>query len=281
VARQPGPRFDGAVKNLCARQPVTICGLLGIPITTGATALRLSENLPPVTRQIDALIAIGDDLAVHIEFQTAGEPRFARRMLDHRLRLGELAELEGRRLMQHAVVLGPGRVDNGIADEQLYFTFTTHYLRHLPVGPLLSDPRLAPFAPLGRLTNAERPTIVRQAFDLIAGVAEPSLRATLAQATVDLASIHLDTTTINATWEESAMPVPSLLQRQYDEGFETGRETGHQNACTSMAAAVLRRRFGSDDRIDAVARRLARLDPDELVDRIETASSLGDLLGDT
>jgi hypothetical protein len=76
---------------------------------------------------------------------------------------------------------------------------------------------------------------------------------------------------IDSTWKESAMPFPSLLQRTHDEAFEEGLQ--------KAAAAMLRRRFGPDDRIPEVARLLAPLGPDDYLARIEDAESLDELTG--
>lgn len=96
----------------------------------------------------------------------------------------------------------------------------------------------------------------------------------LAQAAVDLASLRLDPTTINTTWEDSAMPIPSLLQRTHDEALQQGREEGREELVESM----LRQRFGPDARIPAIAHRLATLPPDDCLARITTAADLDELV---
>jgi hypothetical protein len=273
VVKQSGPRFDGAVRALCALVPAQICRWLGVQVEGDVHVVQLSEAVAPVTRQVDALVAVGDDLALHIEFQTAGEARFAWRMLDYRLRLAARPELVGRRLLQYAVVLGPGTVEGGITEERLIYSYVVEYLRDQPVAPLLDDPCLAPFAPLAHLSDDGRAAVLRQSLDVIAAVADTTVRVALARAAVDLAALHLDPATIDATWEESAMPIPSLLQRQYEEGLEKGLERGLEEA----AAAVLRRRFGADERIGAIARHLAALGPDRYLDLVERAGSLDEL----
>jgi flagellar biosynthesis/type III secretory pathway protein FliH len=125
----------------------------------------------------------------------------------------------------------------------------------------------------------------------------------LVQAAVDLANIRLDAATIRTTWEESAMPVPSFIDQLREDEHKTGRELGLQEGReegrelglqegreegleeglqagrAESLASLLRFRFGSDDRIPAVARRLASTDMDELVPRIERAASLDELAG--
>jgi hypothetical protein len=94
------------------------------------------------------------------------------------------------------------------------------------------------------------------------------LRTVLAYATIDLAGLRLGSDIINSTWEDTAMPIPSLLNRTFLEGQE------------AVVAALLRHRFADDGRIPTVAHRLAALDPDEAVTRIDKAESLDELAGD-
>jgi hypothetical protein len=79
--------------------------------------------------------------------------------------------------------------------------------------------------------------------------------------------------TIETTWEETTMPIPSLLNRIHNEALEEGREQGVINA----AASQLRIRFGDDDRIPEIATRLAALGTDAGLRRIADAATLDDL----
>jgi hypothetical protein len=101
----------------------------------------------------------------------------------------------------------------------------------------------------------------------------------LVQAAVDLANIRLDAATIRTTWEESAMPVPSFIDQLREDERRTGREEGLQAGRPEGLASILRFRFGPDDRIPDLARRLPASDMDELVPRIEQAASLDELAG--
>ena len=73
------------------------------------------------------------------------------------------------------------------------------------------------------------------------------------------------------------MPIPSLLQDIYDEGRDEGREQGLEQGLERAAESTLGRRFGPDERIPDIARRLAPLGPDIFLERIDAASSLDEL----
>jgi hypothetical protein len=112
--------------------------------------------------------------------------------------------------------------------------------------------------------------VFARALRVIAGVGDLRRQETLARAAVDLAAVRLDAATIDSIWEESAMPIPSLLNRRYQEGLEAGLERA--------AASLLRVRFGDDDRIEALAGRLARLGAAACIERIEAAGGLDELV---
>jgi hypothetical protein len=271
-------QYDDAVKALCLRFPADVCRWLGAPVSGSVQAIRHSETLSTATRQVDALISIDGRFSHHIEFQANGEPRFDLRMLDYRLRLYRLPELVDTEITQHVVMLGRGTIEHQLHDDQLDYTFAVHYLRDEPVAPLLADAGLAPFAALADLPDdAHRAKALRAAFDLIAAVSDDETREMLTQAATDLAALRLDEDTIDSTWEDSAMTIPSLTQRKYDEGVKQGVKQGVQQGGERFVASVLRQRFGPDARIPAIAQRLAALDPDDCLARIGAAAGLDGL----
>jgi hypothetical protein len=271
---QPGPIFDNAMKGMFGAVPAALCRWMRVDIEGEVSTIPLSELASPaVTRQVDALVAIGEGVVVHIEFQSSGEARFAMRMLDYRLRLYRRAEVRGRRLVQHVVMLGDGTVEDGLQEDGLDYRYAVHYLRDQPVEPLLSEPALAPLATLAKVPDRERPLVLRRAIDLIASVTDPELRTVLADAAADLATVRLGPDIIQSTWEDSEMPVPSFANLRYETGRSEGREEGRE----AMISAMLNHRFGPDARIPSVARALAALEPDDYLDRFEKADRLDDL----
>src|SRR5262245_61402202 len=101
---QSGPIYDNASKAMFAHILIAMCRWLGLDMAGGVSATRISEAVPAAARQVDALVAVGSDLLVHIEFQTSAETAFWVRMLDYRLRLYQRPEAKGRRLVQHVVM---------------------------------------------------------------------------------------------------------------------------------------------------------------------------------
>jgi hypothetical protein len=139
---------------------------------------------------------------------------------------------------------------------------------------------LLPFAPLSGMADADRPAMLARVLREVASVADPVQREVLQRVTIDLAAIRLDRDTIRSTWEDSDMPIPSLLNTLYQEGRAAGREEGREEGRRQAAAALLRHRFGPDARIPVIARRLARLAPEGYLDQIDAAKELDDLVGD-
>jgi hypothetical protein len=264
--------YDDSIKSLGQLDPASLCRLVGVATDTSTRVERLSENLPTTTQQVDTLLAIDDHLVLHIEFQTRPERRFAQRMLGYLGRLVGSEAFDGIRVEQHAVLLGPGTLSDRLPEYN--FRFHVHHLRKAPVGPLLADISLTPFAVLADLPDDDhRARTLRTALARIAAVSDPSTRQVLAWTTADLASLCLTTDTIRTTWEELAMPFPSFAQALRDEAREKGLEQGRQEVLGSM----LRQRFGPDQRVPAIAHRLATLDPDDGAARIAAATNLDEL----
>jgi predicted transposase/invertase (TIGR01784 family) len=280
-------RYDNAMKAMCARVPIALCQWLGIDITGEVTPLSLSETAPTAAaRHVDALVAIGTWLVVHIEFQTSGEPRFGFRMLDYRVRLYARPELKGHQLVQHVVMLGDGTIDDGLRDIQLDYRYQVHYLRDQPVEPFLADPHLAPLASLANVPDHERPAVLSRAAALIDTIDDPELREVLASAAADLALLRLDLGIIRTTLEDHAMSIPSyaeelakeLAKEAAQEAAKEAAKDARDETREQMVAAMLRHRFGPDERIPALARQLAGLDPEEFYDRCDQATRLEDLI---
>jgi hypothetical protein len=273
-------RYDDAVRALCAVDLTGLCGWLGAEVCEQPQLLRLSESAPPAsTRQLDLLVGVDDHTLLHVEFQTRPEARFAQRMLEYWLRIEAQDELRDRVIHQHVVLLGDGDLDNRLFRVGLDFVFAVSPVRHEDPERFLAEPGLVPLAALGRVPDRLRPAVLRRALGIVAGIDDPDHRHNLARATVELAHVRLDAATINRTWEVSAMPIPSLLNKLYLEGEAKGRAEGRSEGRTAMVTSLLRHRFGDGPGIASVAERLGALDDDEALDRIEQASSLSDLPG--
>jgi hypothetical protein len=242
----------------------------------------MSEAAPATAaRAVDALVAIGTWLVVHIEFQSSAEPRFGLRMLDYRVRLYLLPEMKGKRLRQHVIMLGDGTIEAGLRDDDLDYHYQVHYLRDEPVEPFLADPALAPLATLANVSDSDRPAVLARAAALIATIEDDELRVVPATAAADLALLRVGSDIIIQTWKEYAMPIPSfaeaLAEHRGEEKYQEGLEQGLEQGRRQMVETMLRHRFGSDERIPALACRLVELGMDECLARCEQARSLDEL----
>jgi hypothetical protein len=204
-------------------------------------------------------------------------------MLDYRSLLIRRPELAGKTLVQHVVVLGSDPIEPGVHDNQVDYDFVVHYVRDEHVDRFLGDPALAPFAVLADVPEEQRPAMLQRAAELIIDtVPDDHLQNVLLQATLALAGIRLDPATIKTTLEE-LMPVPSVVEEiaqlyreeARQEALQEGLEQGREQAIT----VLLRHRFAEDDRIPAIARRLATVPIDQSIPRIDTADGLDDLIG--
>ncbi len=105
--------FDDALKAMWPAHLLGLCRWLGVPVEF--EPVRLAESMPSAgTRAVDLLLRVGERLVLHVEFQTRPRRRFPWRMLDYRVRLAAMADLEGVTIVQHAVLLGPGRLRDRI-----------------------------------------------------------------------------------------------------------------------------------------------------------------------
>jgi hypothetical protein len=203
-------------------------------------------------------------------------------MLDYRIRLYARPELKSKHLVQHVVMLGDGTIDDGVQDSQLDYRYQVHYLRDQPVEPFLADPHLAPLATLANVPDHERAAVLTRATALIATIEDPELRDVLASAAADLALLRLAPGIIISTLEDHAMSIPSfaktLAEMSDEERSQIVEGIARRRARREMVAAMLRHRFGPDERIPALARQLDRLDPEDFYTRCDRAKRLEDLI---
>jgi hypothetical protein len=259
-------RYDDAVKALCAGGLGDLCDWVGVKVEGDAEPLRLSESAPPATtRQVDLLVEVDPSTVLHIEFQKSIERRFAERMLDYWSRIDASVDRPGLVIVQHVIQLGDGRLPSRLSRGLLDFSFEVRRLCDEDPDRLLAATGLAPFAALGRMPHRHRPAALAKALAIVAEVEDAHRREHLARATMALAHSRLDPDTIMSTYEEIVMPLPSVNDVFYEAGV------------IRSVASLLRVRFGEDERIDGIARRLSILGPDDAIARAERADSLDDL----
>jgi hypothetical protein len=266
-----GPIYDNALRLLTTTDLVAVCRWLGI--AADPESLRLSEALPAATLHADLITQVGPHHLAHVEFVRSAKPDLANRMLEYRARI--MKREPSQTVTQHIVVLAEGTVARQLTDgEQLTMDINVIYVREQDPTSFLSDPALAPLAVLARVDGrCTRQTLLRDALAVIAAVPDPHHRHDLTQTAAVLAGIHLDAVTIETITQEADMPI-SL------EGTIAGRSiaaTAEARGAAETLAALLRRTFGDDPRIDDVAGRLARLPREQALDAALTATTLSDL----
>lgn len=273
---QPGPIYDNAVRFLAATDVGELCRWLGIPVRPAAAPI--SESLPGYAMHADLLVESEAGGITQVEFVTHVTADLIRRLVEYRARV--MDRHPDRSLQQHVLVLGRGRVAGEVRDaEEFWMRLHVFYAREQDPADLLKSPSLAPLAVLARASGpAERVSLLRAALKAIHTGADPSRRSKLTDTATTLAAIRLDRATIESIWEESDVPIDirdtDLARSFVAEGREEGREEGRRGAAAEWAAASLRRRFGPDERIPALASALARLTADRAAQVIDSSESV-------
>jgi hypothetical protein len=184
-----------------------------------------------------------------------------------------------------AVGRDPGGVHDELLDPpQLHLRYEVTYLRDEDPEPLLSDPTLAPLAVLARAHDRnERTHTLRRALTVIATVEDPSHRNDLVHTAGTLAAIHLDAATIEELTTEAGMPFildeDTVGGRSIAVAAEArGEARGEARQRARTLARLMRRTFGDDPRIPALAERLAQLPEEPTLDATLSATTLDDLV---
>lgn len=272
-----GPVYDNALRLLAAGDLVVVCQWLGIDADPGS--IRVSEALPATTQHADLIVGLRSGRLAHVEFVRRPEPDLAYRMLEYRARILRLRPQTT--LSQHIVVLAEGTVHNPFdGHDGLTMHLNVTYLRDQDPAQLLTRPALAALACLGAVpTPAARSAVLRSALTIIADVPDPTHRHDLTQTAATLAGIHLDPATIETITKEAAMPI------SLDEDTVAGRiiaataeARGKALQRATTLAALIRRSFGDDPRIPALADHLATLPQEQALDAALTANTLDELI---
>ena len=266
----PGPIYDNALRLLAASDLAALCRWLGID--ADEQSIRVSEALPATTQYVDLLAETGTDHLAHVEFVHGDGRDLGVRMVGYRARI--MRQHTGRSLRQHVLVLGRANVPRVVRDgDEFALRLHVTYVRdHDPVE-LLTTPSLAPLAPLGRAVDAtQRRWVLGEALSVIKRDAEPARRQELAAVAATLASVYLAADSIDAAWKEAAMPLDiintplgqKLAAEGRAKGHAQGLAEGHAEGRRELLGALLRSRFGHDERIAGVVDRLLEL-PDRAV----------------
>lgn len=278
--RRPGPVYDDAMKILADDDLGAFLSVVGV---SGA-AERLNVELAASTMKADLLARTPAGI-VHVEFIKDAAPDLDLRMVDYRLRLRR--QHRATPIAQYVLALRDIAVPERYADVDdgaLSCTWTVVRLGEQDPAALLGSPTTAAIAALAGGTLAHRAALLTAAAELITARTDPDRGNILLGAAATLASIVLPRATIVTALKEATMPVPvrdtPLGRELYEEGLYDGRQEGKQErrkAMLRLTALMLRRTFGDDPRIDAIAAGLAALADEERDARLAAASSLDEL----
>jgi len=275
--RRAGPIYDDAMRILAdddLEALLTVVGVLG-------PAEPLDTTLPASAIRADLVARTARGIA-HVEFVKDPTPDLGLRMVDYRLRLRRrygTAPID-----QYVLVLREiGGVPNGLVDNALTCRWRVIRLAEQDPAALLLHPTTATLAALAANTPAGQAAMLVAAAELIAAHTAPERGRLLLGAAATLASIVLPRPIIKRSLKEAAMPVPvrdtPLGRELYEEGHHEGHRAGEHDATVRLTQLLLRRRFGDDARIPAIAAALARLPDEERLNRIADAGELGELDG--
>ncbi|MBI4940981.1 MAG: hypothetical protein HY830_09555 [Actinobacteria bacterium] len=257
-------RFDRSMRRLAHVDLDGFCALLGVELSgeVAPAARMLPTTFPGVTRTADLLVRTAPGWLLHVEYQLTAGRGLALRMLDYRAAI--MTAHPGQHVDQVVVVLGGGRLDS-VDNGDFRLGCRALYLREHPPDRFLASPVLAPLASLGRGTPHDLARAYTQALHVI-GTKGGDRVAELLESAATLATIRLDAPILDKIRREVGMTVESvaefyaqtdsgkfLVERGREEGREEGREAGREETL----AELLRERFGADERIPALAERLA------------------------
>jgi len=261
----------------------------------GTGAQPLNTELPGSSMRADLLARTPEGI-VHVEFVKDRSPNLDLRMVEYWLRVRY--QERDTPLEQYVLVLGDDVVvpDRCVDRGRVVLSWSVVRLGELDPGPLLDCPTTAALAALCRGTPEQRAAVLTVAAELIAAT-DPDRGRTLLDAATILASIVLPAPIIDTALKEATVPVlirdTPLGREIYEAGVQEGRAEGVQEgraegvqegraegvrlAVLRLTGLMLRQRFGDDQRIDAIAERLAGLPDEQRLTRIAAATGLDDL----
>lgn len=195
--------------------------LLGESVTL--TELKPSElSLDPI--RADALILLqSDNTVLHLEFQTRPDKDIPFRMLDYRVRV--YRKYPDKAMQQVVIYLQPTGSElvrqTRFVLQRTQHEFDVICLWQQPIDLFLQYPGLIPFAALGQ-TDSE--IALRQASQVIDGIADPTIRANLSAASAILAGIRLEDEIIYRILRRDIMQESSVYRSILAEGETKGEE---------------------------------------------------------
>jgi predicted transposase/invertase (TIGR01784 family) len=208
--------------------------LLGSPVNL--TQLKPTElSLEPI--RADSLIFLqSDDLVLHLEFQTEGDPDIPFRMADYRLRL--YRKFPNKEVRQIVIYLSKTNSElvyqNTFELPQLTHRFEVIRLWEQPTEIFLNAPGLFPFAVLSR-TNAPVETLTQVAAT-IDEMDNRRVQSNVAASTAVLSGLLLNQEVIKRVLRKEIMRESVI----YQEILAEGEQKGEKKAIERVALNLLR-----------------------------------------
>lgn len=268
-------KYDTAMRRWVERHLPEVVGWLDPTVADLAPSAytRQVATFALPTISADLLTTAGKNRLVHIEYETSPRKSLITRMFNYRARIMTL--YPRRRLTQHVIVLGNGRV-HGHDDESNGFILHLHvvYLRERDPDDYLRNPVLAPLAVLTKGRRAKRERSFAAALRLIQDSGLPGADELLMTAET-LAHIRLDPTTIDRVRKENGMSIQPLVDHY--RNTEVGHHLQRIGRESMLRAAVLSR-FGEIPEVPAIVSRLSSWTEIEAMSAIVSAPDPGTLL---
>ncbi|MEM8639061.1 MAG: Rpn family recombination-promoting nuclease/putative transposase [Cyanobacteria bacterium P01_G01_bin.54] len=233
--------YDNCCKYLIETFPTDFATwLLGRPIPLTQLKPRELSNQPI---HADALMLKGQDVVLHVEFQTEPDPKIPLRLANYYLRLYQ--KFPGKQI--HQVVLYLRERDSPYVSQNKFETavmvhrFNVVRLWEQPKALFWNSPGLLPLAMLSQAAQQNAEVLLRQTTQRIAEITQDQeMQGSLEAATGVLAGLKLKPAIIRQIIRSKAMRESLFYQDILREGREQGRQEGRREGRREGQLSVLR-----------------------------------------
>lgn len=220
--------YDNLCKYLIETYPDDFAAwLLGKPVAL--TQLEPTELVAEPIR-MDSLLWQGEEMVLHVEFQTDPDPTMPRRMADYFLRLTKkFPQQQIRQVVIYLRQTGSELVQETAFQLQgMSHRYEVIRLWEQPFELFLNSPGLLPFAILGNTAGRQEQVLLERVRDQLQTISNVGLRGNLEMATAVLAGLKLELAVIKRIMRSQAMRESVFYQDIVQESLERGRREGRQ-----------------------------------------------------
>ncbi|MEM8639454.1 MAG: Rpn family recombination-promoting nuclease/putative transposase [Cyanobacteria bacterium P01_G01_bin.54] len=225
--------YDSSCKYLIETYPTDFTNWL-IGKSVALTQLKPTELISEPMRA-DSLLLQGEDMILHVEFQTKPDAKIPLRMADYYLRIHK--QFPEKRVHQMVIYLRSSRLplvkETQFKSQGMTHRFKVIRLWEQPKDVFWDVPGLLPFAILSRAAAKDAAALLRQIKVRIEAVAEDAaMRGNLETVTAVFAGLKLETEVIEQIMRSQAMQestfYQSLVREAEERTLERGREEGRK-----------------------------------------------------